>query len=1536
MSAPGPSLWQRVQEVFAAALDTRPEDRDAFVDARCAGDPALKREVTSLLAAHAQTGVVDRLGRQMLAPALEHVHAQPAIAPGCMVAHYVVLDTLGAGGMGVVCRARDERLHRVVALKFLPPHLASDELAKRRFLLEARAAAALEHANVCTVYEIGETADGQLFLAMPLYDGETLHSRLARGPLPVDLALAFTREIASGLAAAHQNGIVHRDIKPSNVMLLPDGRVKILDFGVAKIKDVAMTATGTPVGTVAYMSPEQTRGEPVDLRADIWALGVVLYEMLTGRLPFTGENAAGVAYAIATRQPAPPSSLREDLPRALDEVIGMALAKVPERRFPGAPEMVRALDEAPSGSRGRASSRETAETQLHADSAVMPSAERRRTAVLVTVVSDYASLLEQLDPGDLEEAIGLVRSAAVDAVRRHGGIVNQALGEEIVSVFGIPAAHEDDDLRAVRAALELHAHARAVTTPGLSRLGTGLAVQSGIHAGTLVAQRLRDGPRRYAVSGAPVQLATRLAGLAGRDQVLISAECERMVAPFVATEAARAVEWQPDAPPIATHRVVGESGMHARLEAGDRASRTPFTGRAAELSSLLALMHEARGGEGRLVLVAGEAGVGKSRIIHELRDQISGDMRVLVGRCSSYGGISPYLPVVEVLRDLLSGGTSGGPTTVGQTVQQIRGLDPSLEPFIPLYLHLLSLPSDDFLLPRHLDGEHLHAALLDAISAVLMVSASRAPILILLEDWHWADDASSEVLLRLAEIIDSLPVAIVATTRPERAVLGAFGGRATTVQLGPLDASSTSVVMQALLGGHPVSETLVAQVHERTGGNPFFLEQVALTLREEGAIVTEQGTVVLNREIESLRLPDTVQAVIGARLDRLDGDAREVLRVASVIGREFGRGLLVAAVPREIDCARALDRLRSAALIQQVRVVPEPAYRFKHVLTQEVAYGSLLEHQRKALHATIGGIIEREAGARADEQADALAHHFSQAGCWKQAVRYGRSAAERLRSLSQFANALTMFERLHEWLMHLPDDAARREAVADILLDQERLCETLGQRGRQQQIINELLALLAPHGASNRLAEAYLRQGDVLTLLKRFDAADRALHTVLRISRERSDAVLERNALRSIGLLRWHQDRHQEALAIAEHALEIDRALGDELAIAGDLANIGNILRGLGEYDRARVALEEAVVMPLLKGNLALMSSVLHNLANVHRASGDLEGALAHLQRADDAARVNMMPIQRSFHLTTIAHIRLQQGRSDDAVETYRQAVELSRRARHAEGLAQGLRVLGELQLGMGQDSEAVSHLAEAATLFGQLEDRLSEAQAWTQVASGRERLGLWEEAAQAWLTARRLHQALMNRAGELQALEGLSRTARRRGDPAEAASRCKEALEIAAGIGLRASQAALHNTLGILAWERARYDEALAHYETGLRLCREAADRPHEGLMLNSMGVTLARLHRHEEARTVLEESIALNRAQGEHLMEAHALAALADIAARLGRIDTACECLERAAAIRQGLGDEAAAGALLQELAGLRASSSSGLNRPSQFMEE
>lgn len=342
--------WTVVVATFDELVELEPVALERRLSAIATADPELRRNVEELLAADAQAE--DRLARidQALTPSRsarrEDMHdADPLNLVGQTVSHFRVIELVAYGGMGVVYRAEDTQLRRAIALKFPLPTHHFDRSARERFLREARVAAALDHPNLCPIHEVGETDDGQLFYAMPLYVGETLKERLGReGALRVADAFHIARQIATGLSAAHKAGIVHRDLKPANVMLLRDGTVRILDFGLAKGSDLSVTDPATTLGTVSYMAPEQVQGHEVDVRADLWALGVVLHEMLTGQRPFRGEQAITVAHAIVHNDPEHPSALRAGITGSADALVETLLRKDPAQRYASADKVTASLD----------------------------------------------------------------------------------------------------------------------------------------------------------------------------------------------------------------------------------------------------------------------------------------------------------------------------------------------------------------------------------------------------------------------------------------------------------------------------------------------------------------------------------------------------------------------------------------------------------------------------------------------------------------------------------------------------------------------------------------------------------------------------------------------------------------------------------------------------------------------------------------------------------------------------------------------------------------------------------------------------------------------------------------------------------------------------------------------------------------------------------------------------------------------------------------------------------------------------------------
>jgi tetratricopeptide (TPR) repeat protein/class 3 adenylate cyclase len=1525
--------WQQVGDVFNDALEMPSSERAGFVARAFAGRPEMGREVHSLLAVHARAGMLDRSAPELPLPTFP---SDPSSFParGRIIGRYEILDTLGSGGMGVVYTARDLKLERVVALKFLSPHLGADEHAKDRFLVEAQAVAALDHPNVCTIHEIGEADDGQLFLAMPFYEGGTLKHRLAEGALSPGHATDIAIQVGKGLAKAHERGIIHRDIKPANLVVTGEGVVKILDFGVAKLADVTLTGPGVTPGTVAYMSPEQAGGDDVDARTDLWSLGVLLHEMLTGERPFRGANDAVVLDSIRTFDPLPVCALRPDVPAALEQVVNRALAKVREDRFTTALDIVHALEAVSAAAVGDAAvgARPAPLPVPMSDTSsvdVPDEGERRQATIVACTVSGYDALVGGLVPADMDRLARRIRVEAATVAERNGGILNRCAGDEIILLFGIPTAHEDDGIRAARSALEIHELLRALSEETGQRTGLTFRLHTGIDTGRVIvhAQDGHNGDREYRIDGSTAQIAQRLAAHAGPYEVWATPEWQHLIGSFFEIEPLEALDVRDRKQRMIPVRVLGESGYRTRLEAAEKLGLTPFTGRTAELSTLQRSLHDALRGEGQFVTITGEAGIGKSRLLHEFRKTVHGEgVTCLLGRCQSDGGTVPYLPFTEILRAVLPiGQPSGG--AVASTVARIRSIGPELEEFIPLYLHLLSIHNTEFRVPGHLQGDSLRLAIEEALAALVTLSTRRQPLVVLLEDWHWADDASRSALDQVAELVSGYPLLIVVTSRSGYGVRWGTPGQHTAVPLRPLDASSLLALLKSILRVQSFPEDLVALFHERTGGNPFFLEEICMALLENGAIQIEGGEARPTGALQLLDLPDSIEAVIRARLDRLDRPARDVLRLASVVGREFTRAILERTVADGEGLPDALEKLKAAGLVQQAQIIPEVLYRFKHVLTQEVVYASLLEHQRRELHGRVGARIEEIGQDRIEDHLDRLAHHFSRAEEWQKAVVYGMRAAERAAALAQYAEALQTLDRTQRWLIHLPEGSEREDALLEILLRQERLCETLGQRGRQQQIISELIRLLGPDGDRARLAEVYLRQGDVCTLLRRFDEGEQALQRTLRIQRELADETGEQKALRSLGLLRWYQGRNRESLTCIAEVVAMDRERNDVGALVGDLSSLASALRAVGEAAQARTSLEEGLAMAEeaivngspMAGDLRVKQAyILNSLAFLHREAGDLDAALECLERAGKIAEVKRLPVYLPYHHAVAAHVYLQQGRIEEGLARYLMAVEFARKSKYVPGLSQALLMQGQVLLGLNRYDEAMPCLEEAAALFAQLQDREAEAHIWSEIAGAYEGTQDDAGAIAAWTRTRALQKQIGNAEGELAALEGLGAATRRHAaEPSLALAHYHEAIRLAQVLEDHSTEGRLRNTVGILQWSRGEYAQALPHYESALAIFVDLQDTASAGLMLNSVGVTLKQLGQTAEARSRFEEAVALHRKTGQRQLEGHALAALGDISEELGDTIAAVDYYERSLDIRRDIGDHRGEGWMLYNLA-------------------
>jgi len=677
-------------------------------------------------------------------------------------------QALGSGSMGMVYKAWDAALQRVVALKFLqfragPLKSGAIELLEQ----EARAVAQLNHENIIQLFDVaewgGEPGGPRVpFLVMEYLEGEPLAALLGRGRPGLKRTMELMEAVAAGLAHAHRRHLIHRDLKPANVFLTREGTVKLLDFGLAHLMASASTALSRPTaGTPAYMSPEQWRGEPQDERVDVWAAGVMLYELLSGVLPYAELNSEQIRAQVLSPEPLP--SVRElcpELPWEVEPLLASVLAKDPARRLPSGQELLERL-------------RELSEHLGLHRKPVRSFSPQRRQVTLVCCVP--VGLPESLDPDDRDELEAAFQDGCAEILGRCGGSVMPSMGSQVLACFGYPHAHEEDSKCAVQACLLLSQGfpqwlRRKLPGP----LPPGLSVKVGLHTDRVALHESSIAPG----SGAPViagEAPERVSWLARQAEpggVLLSEATRSLVRGAFELKALEVPPpvGQPASRSERVYQVLSERRTGSRFDRTRVAfGLTPLVGRERELRELLGLWEQARQGHGAAVLLSGEAGLGKSRLIHEVHTRAGSEATLrLSAQCGAQFTASALHPVIELLRSLLREALPEGisPHSLHRLEPWLHALGLSAEHLQALGT-LLSLPSPESRPTLQLTPEHQKVLVFDALATLLQGLARARPVLAVVEDLHWADPSTLELLVWLLEPVTQSRVLLLLSTRPE-------------------------------------------------------------------------------------------------------------------------------------------------------------------------------------------------------------------------------------------------------------------------------------------------------------------------------------------------------------------------------------------------------------------------------------------------------------------------------------------------------------------------------------------------------------------------------------------------------------------------------------------------------------------------------------------------------------------------------------------------------------------------------------------------
>lgn len=942
--------------------------------------------------------------------------------------------------------------------------------------------------------------------------------------------------------------------------------------------------------------------------------------------------------------------------------------------------------------------------------------ERKPVSVMFVDVANSTRLFEKLDPEEVHWIMDRCFKLLIDEVHRYEGTINQFMGDGIMALFGAPIAHEDHALRACRAALAIQKAMVAFGDKILGDYGVVFQVRIGLNSGPVVVGAIGDNLRMdFTAVSNTVHLACRFESLAKPGTIVLSRATHRLVQNYFNLRYLGRAEVKGVNEPQEVFELVNTGEASTRLEASAKRGLTDFVGRVDSMAALMAAYEKVKRGSGQVVGIVGEAGVGKSRLLHEFKNRlVPGDFLYLEGRCIHFGGTIPYLPILDILKSYFDIGEAERDTISRKRVQQkIQQLGGRFLDMLPPILDLLSLPVDD---ERYfgLEPRQRKDRIFEALRDLTVRGCQHRPLVLAVEDLHWIDKASEEFLDYLIGWLANIGVLLILLHRPEYTYQWANQScytRIGLIQLSPQ--SSTELLRSILKEGEPTPE-VIQLILKRSAGNPLFMEELTHALVEDGTIEKRDRQFVLCGSEANIQIPDTIEGIIAARIDRLDENVKKIVQLASVIGREFTFRVLQAISEMDTDIKAQLLNLQGLELIYEKSLFPELEFVFKHALTVEVTYNSLLSRRKREIHRSIGRAVEALFAANLEEYYEVLAYHYTRGRQIDKAARYLKYSGQKAARNHALWEAYGFYRQAVEMLNKLPESPETMgEMLAVIQLMRvpmtllgfpegclrflqlgERLAAELGDT-RGLASLYALMGTFQSHAGNHADAIRYAEEG----LAKALKARDIELIAPLAVTICTSYSATS---------------RYGEIARMMPKIIDLIEQAGREADLFSITLNpysyicggCGAALGHLGIFDSGEAYLAKAFDNAEKIGHAATSGATRFNFGWWCYAKGSYIDARQHLEQCIRHFEEAQWHLGVSLAQCLLGHVNLLLGEPETGVKQAEQGIQMY----HASGIKLYLSwcdwVLGSVHLEVGDPVRAMKYMEEAMRLARKNEER--------------------------------------------------------------------------------------------------------------------------------------------------------------------------------------------------------------------------------------